>query len=100
MIDESRLLREQSRAAGAQSLLENDLLKEAFAELENTYALAWRSTLIDDVAAREKLFLAINIVGKVREHLTSILNDGKLAAAQLRALAETAERPKRWADVR
>ena len=32
---------------------------------------AWRATTIDDAAAREKLFLSINVVGKVRDHLTA-----------------------------
>jgi hypothetical protein len=39
-----------------------------------------------------KLFLAINIVGKVRDHLSKIISNGKLAAAELKALAEVAER--------
>jgi hypothetical protein len=48
------------------------------------------------VSGREKLFLAINIVGKVRDHLTAVLSNGKLAAAELKALADTAERKKRF----
>ncbi len=99
-IDEHKLLRDQDRALGAQSLVENDLLNEAFTGLEEAYTAAWRSTTIDDVTGREKLFLAINVIGKVRDHLTRILNNGKLAAAELRALAETAQREKRWEDVR
>jgi hypothetical protein len=71
-------------------------LTEAFTGLEAAYTAAWRASTIDDVAAREKLFLAINIVGKVRDHLTRIVMDGKLAAAELKALAETAERRKRY----
>lgn len=99
MTDEHKLLRDQSRALGAQSLLDNDLLKEAFQTLEESYIAAWRSTLIDDTAAREKLFLAINVVGKVRDHFQAIVNNGKLAAAELRALAEAAERKQRWENV-
>jgi hypothetical protein len=29
--------------------------------------------MTDDVAGREKLFLAINIIGKVRDHLSSVI---------------------------
>lgn len=100
MIDEHKLIRDQGRALDAESLLNNDLLNEAFKTLEETYVSAWRSTLIDDVTGREKLFLAINVIGKVRDHLQSIVNNGKLAAAELRALAQTAERSKRWQDVK
>lgn len=85
-----------ARANRAAQLLDDDLLKGAFESLEQAYIAAWRQTLIDDTTAREKLFLAINIVGKVRGHLQAILDDGKLAAAELRDLAETAERKKRF----
>jgi hypothetical protein len=98
--DEIALQRAAAKAARAQGLLEDELLAEAFNSLESAYTSAWRSTTIDDVTGREKLFLAINVVGKVRDHLTVIVNDGKLAARELRDLAETAEREKRWQDVR
>jgi len=100
MTDEFALQRAAAKAARAQGLLEDELLKEAFASLESAYTSAWRSTTIDDVTGREKLFLAINIVGKVRDHLAAIVSNGKLAAAELRQLAETAERQKRWPEVR
>lgn len=100
MVDEHKLIRDQGRALGAQSLLDNDLLAEGFKGLEEAYTAAWRSTTIDDVAGREKLFLAINIVGKVRDHLILIVSNGKLAATELRILAETAERKQRWEDVK
>lgn len=99
MIDEGKLDLAAARAVRAGDLLANDLLAEAFKGLEDAYTSAWRSTLIDDTAGREKLFLAINIVGKVRDHLQAVVNNGKLAAAELRILAETAERPRRWQDV-
>jgi hypothetical protein len=96
MADESKLDRAVARAVRAQDLLGNELLSEAFGELENAYTAAWRSTTIDDVAGREKLFLAINIVGKVRDHLAAIVTNGKLAQAELKELAQVAERRKRF----
>lgn len=96
MVDENQLGQAVARATRAQELLDNGLLSEAFATLEQGYISAWRATTIDDVAAREKLFLAINIVGKVRDHLTSAIADGKLAEAQLKELAEAAERKRRF----
>ena len=94
MVDESKLRQDQERARGAEALLKSDLLTEAFKGLEDNYTAAWRSTMIEDVSGREKLFLAINIVGKVRDHLTAIVNNGKLASAELKALADTAERQR------
>lgn len=94
--DESRLDQAVSRAVRAERLLADELLIEAFEMLEDSYTTAWRSTTIDDVSAREKLFLAINVVGKVRDHLTAVVTNGKLAQAELKELAQTAERRRRF----
>ncbi len=96
MSDEIKLTQASERAAQAQRLLTDAMLTDAFKGLEEAYTSAWRATLIDDVSGREKLFLAINIVGKVRDHLQAIVNNGKLAEAELKALAQTAERQKRF----
>ncbi len=100
MTDELALTRATAKATHARQLLEDELLQEAFKGLEDAYTSAWRSSLIDDASAREKLFLAINIVGKVRDHLVKIISDGQLASAELRLLTETAERGKRWENVK
>jgi hypothetical protein len=99
MTDESKLGEAAAKAIRAQDLLDNELFTEAFKGLEDNYTAAWRATTIDDVGAREKLFLAINIVGKVRDHLTAIVTNGKLAQAELKELAQTAERRKRFGIV-
>jgi hypothetical protein len=96
MSDESKLREMSAKAMRAQNLLDDDLMTEAFKSLEDSYTAAWRATTIDDVGGREKLFLAINIVGKVRDHLTAIVANGKLAQAELKELAQTAERRKRF----
>ena len=100
MTDEIKLSKDAQRGARAKDLLENDLIQEAFTALEQAYIKAWRLTTIEDVTGREKLFLAINVVGKVRDHLNSIMTDGTLATEELRRLAETAERARRWGDIR
>lgn len=99
MIDESKLAQDAARGTRAKFLLDNDLLADAFKGLEDAYTAAWRATKIDDVNGREKLFLAINIVGKVRDHLSVIVSNGKIAQAELKAIAETAERKKRFGIV-
>lgn len=90
--DEDKLSKAAARGMRAQNLLDDELLAEAFKSLESSYTAAWRATKINQVGEREKLFLAINIVGKVRDHLHSAVTSGKLAAAELREIAETAER--------
>jgi hypothetical protein len=99
LTDEFALTRATERASQAQRLLDDPMLAESFKGLEEAYTAAWRATTIDDVSGREKLFLAINVVGKVRDHLTAIVSNGKLAAKELKDLADTAERRKRFGIV-
>jgi hypothetical protein len=94
--DENKLIRDAGRAIRARQLLDDEMLVEAFKTLEDAYTLAWRSTYAGDIAAREKLFLAVNIVGKVRDHLTVAVTNGKLAQAELNEIATAAERKKRF----
>jgi hypothetical protein len=98
--DERQLQNDVTRAEQARALLDNLLLSDTFAALERSYLDAWRTTHVDDTAAREKLFLAVNVVGKVRDHLSKIISDGALAQRELKVLAEeivrAAERKKRF----
>lgn len=96
MSDECKLDLAAARAVRAQALLEDELLIDAFRELEEGYTAAWRASTVDDVGGREKLFLAVNIVGKVRDHLIAAVTNGKLARAELKELAQVAERRKRF----
>ncbi len=82
-VDENKLLRDRDAAARAEALLNNDLLKECFASLEASYLKAWRNTGIAETSDRERLFIAVNIVGKVQEHLRRIIDGGKIAKVQI-----------------
>ena len=95
MANEHALIRATNKAAHADRLLRDETLTDAFKGLEDSYLKAWRNTGVDDVAAREKLFLAINIVGKVRDHLGNLVTNGKLAKAEMDEIARSAERKKR-----
>jgi hypothetical protein len=94
--DENKLIRDAGKAIRARQLLEDELLNEAFKMLEDAYTKAWRSTYAGDIASREKLFLAVNIVGKVRNHLTIAVTNGTLAQAELNEIANATERKKRF----
>jgi hypothetical protein len=99
VISEHKLRIDASRATKAQQLVDNELLQEAFAGLEAAYIEAWRTTGVMATNEREKLFIAINVVGKVKQHLATILSDGKLAAKELENLTKEAERKKRFGIV-
>jgi hypothetical protein len=92
---DDKLHRDSVRGAQAKALIDNELLAEAFARLDADYIAAWRATPARDTDARERLWQATQIVGKVRDHLTSVLNNGKLAQRQLDELAAREARKAR-----
>jgi hypothetical protein len=87
MTDELALNRAAERGARAQRLLDDDLLKEAFETLDRDYVKAWRETAARDTDARERLWQAVQIVGRVRDHLVTVVNGGKLAQRELNEIA-------------
>ena len=76
-----------ARGARAKELLGSELLKEVFAQIESDYIAGWRNTSARDTDARERLWLAVQVLGLVKDHLVIIANDGKLAQAELDRLA-------------
>jgi hypothetical protein len=79
-----------ARGARAKELLGSELLKAVFAQIEDDYIEGWRRTSARDTDARERLWLAVQVLGLVKDHLVIVANDGKLAQAELdkiRALA-------------
>ncbi|HLQ94208.1 MAG TPA: hypothetical protein VK148_29660 [Xanthobacteraceae bacterium] len=87
MTDEIKLNADIARAAQAEALLRNELLQDAFTGLEMQFMDAWRLTQVRDTDARERLWQAVNVVGKVQDALRVHVNNGKLAQRQLEAIA-------------
>jgi len=79
-----------ARGARAKELLGSETLKENVAQIESDYIEGWRRTSARDTDARERLWLAVQVVGIVKDHLVIIANDGKLAQAELDRLANFA----------
>jgi hypothetical protein len=71
------------RGARARALLENELFRDAFKTLEDDYTAAWKTWPAADTAGRERLWQAVNVLGKVRDHLARVVADGKLAQREL-----------------
>lgn len=94
MVDEHKLLRDSGRSAEAQSLLNNALFNEALETIECDLMAAWKTTPPRDTDGRERCWAAVQQLGKLKSYFESVLNDGKLAAAQLTELAETTERKR------
>lgn len=98
-MNEIKAQQDVARGARAKALLENEHLTEAFSGLEAAYIKAWRETNALDQPGREKLFIAVNVVGKVKQHLEQIVANGNLAAKDLEVFAAQAERENRSAFV-
>ena len=64
--------------------MESELFKESVNTLKKIYSEALlEKTGAKESETREKLWIAYNVVGKVEQHLQSILETGKLAEKQL-----------------
>lgn len=94
MSDAIALTADAARGARAERLLADELLQEAFSELEAAYTQAWRDSLVRETEARERLWQAVQIVGKVKAHLEGIAQDGKIAQANLDEIERLGERKK------
>lgn len=87
------LEREQRRGEEARRLLEDPLMAEAFAAVENGLRRQWEATADDETAAREQLWLMLKLLRRVRSLLVEALETGRLAEAQLAAIEAGRTRP-------
>jgi len=86
MSDELRLRKAADRAARAQALVNDDLLKEAFATYERELMDLWGRTRAEAASERENIWLAVKTVRRIQEGLVKVITDGKIASAELNKL--------------
>lgn len=96
MADEFKLQKDARRAAEAQQLLDSPLLNEAYTRTEADLVEAWIGSQPRDADGRERLWNAVQANRKHKDFLQSVVNNGKIAEAELKALRETAEHKKRF----
>ena len=89
---EIKLNADLARRARAEALMADELLQEAFMRLEERYLDEWRVSQFRDTDARERLWQAVNILRKVKDHLGKIVRDGKLAQREADMLTEKRKR--------
>jgi hypothetical protein len=89
---ETKLSADLARRARAEALMADALLQEAFVRLEERYLDEWRVSQFRDTDARERLWQAVNILRKVKDHLAKIVADGRLAQREIDQLAEKRKR--------
>ena len=91
-MSEDGLQRDVVRGARAKALMDDELLQEAFARLEADYIAAWRTSPARDTDARERLWQAVNVLGKIKDHIACVAAGGRLAQRQLDELTKAAAR--------
>ena len=85
-IPQSNLDQQILRGKQASILLEEPLLKEAFEYLYESYRSEIFKTSYSDHEQRQVLWMAFNMLDKIKGHLVSVMETGKLAAHELENL--------------
>ena len=82
-----------SRSSQARQILENKLFQESFEDLKKIYSEALLDrTTVRESEAREKYWLAYQVLKKVEHHFKEILETGKLAEKQIADFQESKEK--------
>jgi hypothetical protein len=82
--DQALRSEEVSRSQQAKQILQSKIFKEAIDSLKKLYSEALlEKTGAKESDTREKLWIAYNVVGKVEQHLQTVIETGKLAEKQL-----------------
>ena len=72
-----------ARGHRAEALLTDPLMVEAFAKLEWAYFEGWKASEPRDTEGRERLYLAVGQLNRIREHLKGAASSGKVEQATL-----------------
>ena len=86
---------EISRSNEAKQILESKLFQESIEALKKIYSEALlEKTGAKESDTREKLWIAYNVVGKVEQHLQTVIETGKLAEKQLEEFRKQQQQTK------
>ena len=70
---------QEQRERRAQSLIDDELLKESFDVLKEDLMNRWSNSGSTDLEARESIWLAMRLLDRIRGHLMSIIDTGHMA---------------------
>lgn len=76
----------------AKEVLENPAFVAVFDDIENEVLETWKTSPARDSEGREKLYIYLHLLQKVKARLTSSLDTGKLAVMDLEHKKTLAER--------
>ena len=83
------------RGEQAAGLLRNEILQEAFENLENEFILAWKQSSVEDSQNRERLYMLCQNLSAVKGYIENVVSSGKLAKSQLDELHNRVKFEKR-----
>ena len=94
-MNEGKVRGSMERGEKAAALLRNELLQEAFSQLETDFIQAWKASSVEDSQNRERLYMFCQNLSALRGYLEGVVTDGKLAKAQLDELQNRVKFEKR-----
>jgi hypothetical protein len=83
MTDDSKLHAATTRAMRAKALLGDELLIEAFDTIEADLIEGWKASNPRDTDGRERVWNALQAVGKVKDFLQNAIANGTIATREL-----------------
>lgn len=80
----------------AKEVLENEAFQQAFSDIESELKTQWENSPARDTEGREKLWIYLSMLKKVKANLTETLQTGKLAQLEVEHQKTMWERMKPW----
>ena len=80
----------------AREILENPLFEQVFTDIESEIISQWKSSPARDEAGREKLWIYLSMLQKVRQTIQTALETGKLEMMELEHKKTMLDRLTNW----
>lgn len=81
----------------AKEVLENEQFQASFEAIEKELIEAWKQSPQRDVEGRERIHQYLSLLAKVKSHLVSTLETGKLAELEVRHKQSLFDKARQWA---
>jgi hypothetical protein len=84
------------QGARAREVLENEVFNQAFEDIEKELIESWKKSPARDQEGREKLWIYLAMLQKVKSNLQTTMETGKLAELELMHKQSLADRAKEF----
>lgn len=92
----STLEQRSYQGARAREVLENEVFNQAFEDIEKELIESWKKSPARDQEGREKLWIYLAMLQKVKSNLQTTMETGKLAELELMHKQSLADRAKEF----